>query len=63
MEGLVSQRQQQQRQPEKRSEPEKDVVDLFPDKGSQAQKLSVNPMQDCLEEISLAGIFAVEELQ
>lgn len=41
-------------------EPEKDVVDLFADKSSQAQKFSVNPVQYCFEEIPFAGIFAIE---
>ena len=42
------------------TEPEKDVVDLFADKSSQAQKFSVNPMQYCFKEIPFARIFAIE---
>lgn len=43
--------------------PEEYVVDLFPDEGSQAEELAVDAMQHGLEEVALARVFAVEQLQ
>ena len=39
------------------------VVDLFPDEGSESEKLSVYPMEDSLEKVSLSGILTIEEFQ
>jgi hypothetical protein len=40
----------------------KDVVDLLPDVCSEPKKFPINTMEDSLEEISLPGIFRIEEL-
>lgn len=41
----------------------KHVVDLFPDKGAQAQELSINPMQHRLQEVPFARVFRIEQVQ
>lgn len=43
--------------------PQENVVNLLPDESPQSQKLSVNPMQDGLQEVSLPRVLAVEQLQ
>lgn len=43
--------------------PEEDVVNLLPDERSQPQELPINPMQDCLQEVALSGIFTIKKLQ
>jgi len=40
--------------------PVENIVDLFADVRTEAEKLSIYPMQDCLQEISLTRIFAVK---
>lgn len=44
-------------------EPQEDVVDLLADKGAQPEELAVDAMQHRLEEVALARILRVEELQ
>ncbi len=44
-------------------EAEEDVVDLLADEGAQAQELAVDAVQDGLEEVALAGILTVEQIQ
>ena len=39
------------------------VVDLLAYVGPQAQELAVDSMQDCLQEVTFAWIFAVEQRQ
>lgn len=43
--------------------PQENVVDLFPDEGSQPQELSINAMQDGLQEVPLPWVLAVKQLQ
>lgn len=43
--------------------PQKNIVDLLPYEGSQPQELSINPMQDCLQEVPLPRVLAVKQLQ
>ena len=38
-----------------------DVVDLFPDVGSQTQELAIYSVKSCLQEISLSWILGVEQ--
>ena len=40
-----------------------DVVDLFPDVGSQTQELAIYSVKSCLQEISLSWILGVEQSQ
>jgi len=40
--------------------PVENIVDLFADIGTEAEKLAIYPMQDCLEEISFPWIFTVK---
>ena len=40
-----------------------DIVDLFPDVGSQTQELAIYSVQSCLQEISLSRILGVEQSQ
>ena len=40
-----------------------DIVDLFSDVGTQAEKLSVNSMQRRFEKIPFSRVFAIEKLQ
>jgi hypothetical protein len=37
-----------------------DIIDRFADEGSQVEELAVDPVKGGLEEVSLAGIFAVK---
>lgn len=46
-----------------RHQPVENVVDLPPYISPEAQELSVDPVQDGLEEVPLPGVLAVEELQ
>ena len=39
------------------------MVDLFTYEGAQAQELAINAVKHCLQEVSLAGIFTVKQLQ
>lgn len=43
--------------------PEEDVVDLLPDEGSEAEELAVDAVQDCLQEVTLSGVFTIKKLQ
>ena len=43
--------------------PEEKVIDLLPDEGPESEKLSVYSVQHRLEEVSLARVFGVEELE
>ena len=43
--------------------PEEDVVNLPSDVGPQAEKLSVDAMENCLEEVSLSRVLAVKQLK
>lgn len=43
--------------------PQENIVDLLSDEGSQPQELSVNPMQDSLQEVPLSWVLAVKQLQ
>lgn len=40
--------------------PIENVIDLFSDVGSQAQELSVDPVQSSFKEVSLSGILTVK---
>lgn len=42
---------------------EEHIIDGATDKCAQIEEFAVNPMQRCLQEITLARVFAVEELQ
>jgi len=39
------------------------VVDCFSDEGAEGHELGVNAVEDCLEIVSLSGIFRVEQLE
>lgn len=43
--------------------PQENVVDLLPDEGPQPQELSINPMQDGLQEVPFSWVLTVEQLQ
>jgi hypothetical protein len=43
--------------------PQKDIVDLFAYECSQAQKFTINPVQDCFQKVPFTGIFTVKQLQ
>lgn len=43
--------------------PVEDVVDLPADVGAQTQELSVDPVEDRFQEVSLSGILTVKQLQ
>ena len=43
--------------------PQENVVDLLPDEGPQSEELSIDPMQDGLQEVPLPRVLAVEQLQ
>lgn len=43
--------------------PVEDVVDLAADVGAEAEELAVDPVEDCLQEVSFSGILAVKQLQ
>lgn len=43
--------------------PQENVVNLLPDEGPQPQELSINPVQDGLEEVPLPRVLAVKQLQ
>ena len=43
--------------------PQEDVVDLLPDEGPQPQELSIDPVQDGLQEVPLPRVLAVKQLQ
>ncbi len=42
---------------------EEDIVDRSPDVRPQVQELAVNPVQGGLQEVALAGVFRVKEIQ
>ncbi len=42
---------------------EENIVDLFADEGSESEELAVDTVQHGLEEVSLARVLAVEQLQ
>lgn len=41
--------------------PIENVIDLFSDVRSQAQELSIDPVEGSFEEVSLSGIFTVKQ--
>ncbi len=43
--------------------PVEDIVNLFPNVGPETQELSVDSVENRLEEVSLARVLAVEQLQ
>ena len=42
---------------------EEDVLDRAPDEGPQGHELPVDPVEDRLQVVPLAGVFGVEELE
>ena len=44
-------------------EPIEDVVDLFPDERTKAQKLDINSVQSCLQQIPFPRVFRIEKIQ
>lgn len=46
-----------------RAVPVEYIVDIFADVSSQSEEFSVDTMEDCLEEVSLSRILAVEEVK
>lgn len=43
--------------------PQENVIYLSPDVSPKTQKLAVDPVEDCLQEVSFPGIFTVKQLQ
>lgn len=43
--------------------PQENVVDLLPDEGTQTQELSIDAMQNGLQEVPLPRVLAVKQLQ